>query len=234
MVDMHSPVRPSAYLTIALILIAVPANAQGTDSLPPSATDSVANGVVVLRQQPVDDTPWPRVRLYRFIDATPEQSAAMFADFEHQRTYVKNLDTAIIARRVDPAHTEVTFRYAAGIRWLPSATYTVLECLERVPGGGYRLAWTLVSGEKLKHVEGSARFTRWRNPATGRDGTLLVYDSFVIPSFRGAGFGFVRNRALDDMRGVVDAIAVEVERERASDRVLLDRQLAALRAVLGS
>jgi hypothetical protein len=36
------------------------------------------------------------------------------------------------------------------------------------------------------------------------------------------------------MRGVVDAIAVEVERERASDKVLLDRQLAALRAVLGS
>ena len=220
---------------VAALLASCPqmAIAQRLDSLSSADADTIGNQIVVMRQWPVDGSPWPRVRLYRFIDASPVESAGMLGDYEHQQDYIKDLDESRIVRRPDSTHAEVFFRYSAGLRFLPSATYTVLEELAHEPGSLYVISWRLVSGSKLKRVEGSARFAAWKNPVTGRDGTLLVYDQLVVPGFMGSGFGFVRNRALDDMRGAVDAIAMEVERERMSDKTRLDRQVAAVRAALG-
>ena len=225
----------SRFALVAALLASGPqvAIAQGGDSLSFAEADTVGRQIVVMRQWPVDGSPWPRVRLYRFIDASPVESAGMFGEYEHQKDYIKDLDESRIVRRLDSTHAEVFFRYSAGLRVLPSATYTVLEELAHEPGSGYVISWRLVSGTKLKRIEGSARFATWKNPVSGRDGTLLIYDQLVVPGFFGSGFGFVRNKALDDVRGAVDAIAVEVERERRSDKTRLDRQVAAVRAALG-
>ena len=156
------------------------------------------------------------------------------SDYEHQAAYIRDLVEAKITRRLDSSRTEVFFRYSSGIRLLPTTTYTVMERLARADSNMYVVSWTLVSGSKLRNIHGSARFFGWTNPVSGRAGTLLVYDQFVVPSFIGDGLGFVRSRALNGVRDAVDAIAAEVERERATDRVQLDRQRGAMNAALSA
>ncbi len=217
-----------------MVALHAAAGAQGVDTLPGAAMDSIAARLTVMRQTSVEQSSWPRVLIYRFIDASPEESTAMFADYEHQAAYIRDLVEAKIRRRLDSSRTEVFFRYSSGIRLLPTTTYTVMERLARADSNMYVVSWTLVSGSKLRNIQGSARFFGWTNPVSGRAGTLLVYEQFVVPSFMGDGLGFVRARALNGVRDAVDAIAAEVERERATDRVRLDRQRGALNAALSA
>ncbi len=206
--------------------------AQWPDSLTESQAAQVAEGRVVVLQQDVEGAPWPRVRLYRFINATPEQSVAMLADYEHQRRYTADLKEARIVRRLDSARTEVFFRLASNVPFVSDVTYSVLDQIVRDSDETYRIQWTFLSGSKVKSIEGSARFSAWTNPRTGSPGTLLTYDNFVVPQFPFASLGFVRRKGVAAMRDAVDAIAVEVERELREDRSLLDGQVAALRAAL--
>jgi hypothetical protein len=219
-------------LAIMLAMMSRSIAAQPGDTLTPAEWTAVGQGEVVLHQWPVAEGPWPRLRLYRFIDASPEQSAAMFADYEHQTTYNVDLKQATIGRHLDSARTEVFYRYASNVPMVSDVTYTVLDQIHREPTDTYAITWRLVSCSKVRTTEGSAHFSPWKNAVTGQDGTLLVYDQLVVPAFFGASLGFVREKAIAAMRAAVDAIAVETLRERTSDRPVLDRQVAALRAAL--
>jgi hypothetical protein len=223
----------SLFVLVAIMLAtAQRVEPQASGALSAAGAAEVGQGHVVVVERDVEGTPWPRVRLYRFIDAAPEQSAAMFADYEHQRDYNADLKEATIARRLDSARAEVFYRYASNVAFVSDVTYTVLDRISRDSTGGYLIEWRLVSGSKVKHVEGSARFAPWTNPVTGQRGTLLTYDSYVVPDFRFASLGLVRAKAIAAMSRAVDAIAVEVQRERAADPTRLERQVAALRATL--
>lgn len=220
-----------------VVLVLVHATAQRVEPqtagvLTAAEAAEVGQGHVVVVERDVEGTPWPRVRLYRFIDAAPEQSAAMFADYEHQRDYNADLKESTVARRLDSARAEVLYRYASNVAFVTDVTYTVLDRISRDSTGSYAIEWRLVSGSKVKHVEGSARFASWTNPVTGQRGTLLTYDNYVVPSFRFASLGFVRAKAIAAMSHAVDAIAMEVQRERTADSPRLERQVAALRSAL--
>ena len=217
---------------VVWVALASPANAQWPTGPTPSDTAEIGRGRVVLHQRDVEGTPWPRVRLYRFIDATPEQSVAMLADYSHRQAYLADLKEARIERQLDSGRTEVFFRYASNVPLVPDVTYTLVDRLRRDQDGSYSIGWTLRSGKKVKRVEGNARFSRWTNSATGRVGTLLTYDNYVVPDFRFASVAVVRQKAIAAMRDAVEAIAVEVERELARDAPLLERQVAALRIAL--
>ena len=220
-------------LTLLLYLVlAHPAGAQWPAALPASDTGEISRGRVVMIQRDVEGTPWPRVRLHRFIDATPEQSIAMLADYAHRRTYLADLKEVRIERQLDSGRIEVFFRYASNVPLVPDVSYTLVDRLHRDRDGSYSIGWTLRSGKRVKRIDGNARFSRWTNPATGRVGTLLTYDNYVVPDFRFASVGVVRHKAIAAMGVAVEAIAVEVERELAHDAPLLERQVAALRVAL--
>jgi hypothetical protein len=222
-----------ACAALVLVGVAREAAAQRTDSLSRAEADSVARQLLVVREWRVEGAPWPHVRLYRYINASPEQSAAMLADYEHQKDYIVDLKEATIVRRLDSARTHVFFRYASNVAFVSDITYTMHEEIRRDAVDSYVIAWRLVEGAALTSAEGSARFQRWRNPVTGADGTLLVYEQFIVPSSALTRLPFVRGKAGRDVRRAVDAIAAQVEREAAGDKPLLARQVTALRAVLG-
>ena len=221
-------------LVLVATMLAAAQRVGAQDPSAPTAAEAVevGQGRVVVIEREVEGAPWPRVRLYRFIDATPEQSAAMFADYEHQRDYNADLKEVVVQRRLDSARAEVSYRYASGIAFVSDVTYTVLDRISRDSTGSYLVDWRLLSGSKVKHTEGSARFAPWTNPVSGQRGTLLTYDNYVVPDFRFASLGVVRAKAIGAMRRAVDAIAVEVFRERTADSTRLERQVAALRATL--
>ncbi len=223
----------SKRLTLLVWLaLAHPAEGQWPTALTPSDTTEIGRGRTVMLQRDVEGAPWPRVRLHRFIDATPEQSVAMLADYAHRRAYLADLKEVNIVRQLDSGRTEVFFRYASNVPLVPDVTYTLIDRLHPDQDGTYSIGWTLKSGSRVKRIEGSARFARWTNSASGRVGTLLTYDNYVVPDFRFAAVGVVRQKAIAAMRDAVEAIAVEVEREVAHDAPLLQRQVAALRVAL--
>ena len=218
---------------VASLAFTHPVGAQWPATLSSSEAAEIGLGRVVVLQRDVEGAPWPRVRLYRFIDATPEQSLAMLADYAHRPDYLVDLKEVRIHRQLDSGRTEVFFRYASNVPFVPDVSYTLLDRLHRDEDGSYSIHWSLTSGRKVKHIEGNARFAQWTNPANGDAGTLLTYDNYVVPDFPFASIGMVRQKAIAAMRDAVEAIAIEVERERAHDGARLVRQVAALRVALG-
>ena len=188
--------------------------------------DSVGNGSVLLQTSDVPNAPWPRVRTYAFIGASPEESAAMLSDYEHQPAYNKKQIWTRVVSRPDRASAEVVSRY--GIPWAPDIEYKVLDSVAPTATGGYAVSWRLLESEALSRADGSATFNPWRNPITGAEGTMLVYEHFVIPRSSFARF-VPDSRARGGVLAATRAIVAEVERERRHDSGRLEKQVAALR-----
>jgi hypothetical protein len=182
--------------------------------------------VVLTHDEP--RSPWPRMHVYQFIDSTPEEAAAVFTDYERHSTYIPNLLESRISYLADELTAEVD--YALRVPLAPDERYTVRDRLSIADDGqSYLVTWTLVRASSTRATDGSVRFERYQNERLQRAGTLMVYSNFVTPGSLLARVPFVRGKAMAQMRDTAGAIAAQVERERAGDRALLERQVALLR-----
>jgi hypothetical protein len=175
-------------------------------------------------------TPWPMAWVYQFIDAQPEEAAAVFADAERQVDYVPDLKRSTVIRTIAPGVIEVAQEMRVPI--VPDEWWEVRDSVSAHDDGSYRIAWTLVRARTTKSVTGYAHFEPYSNALTGRRGTLLTYHNFAVPGSRMAKFGPIKRHALKKLRETARAIRGEVERKRASDPELLARQVAALGEML--
>ena len=83
----------------ALLLAAAPhAEAQAADDLTAEQRRTIDEGRVVFVTTDVPTSAWPRACVYQRIDATPEEAAAVFTNYERQLTYIPNLKQATISR----------------------------------------------------------------------------------------------------------------------------------------
>lgn len=179
----------------------------------------------------VRGAPWPRACSYQFIDATPEEAAAVFTNYGRHSTYIPDVRKAAVSRVIDPLTAEVDYTLQVPI--VADENYTVRNHLSTYNGGrSYRVEWSLVRASSTKATEGGVRFEPHHSDRLGRDGTLMAHCNLVTPGSRLAKLRFVRSRALAQARETARAIVAEVERERAGDRVGLDVELRALRAAL--
>jgi hypothetical protein len=195
--------------------------------------DLLDRGAQVFVTTPVDGSRWPRASVYQYVDATPEEAAAVFADFDRHATYMPGLERSRIARVIDPRTVEVDYVLAVPI--MSDERYTVRDRLSRdLKAGSYKVEWTLVKASSTKAAEGSVRFEPYRNRQLSRDGTLVAYVNLVSPGSRLAGIGFVRNKGLARVRETVRALVQRVEAERQGEPAVLAHQVAALRVALGS
>lgn len=175
-------------------------------------------------------TPWPMAWVYQFIDARPEEAAAVFADAERQVHYVPDLKRSRVLRTIAPGVFEVAQEMRVPI--VRDEWWEVRDTVSAGDDGSYRIAWTLVRARTTKSVTGYAHFEPYHNARTGRDGTLLTYHNFVVPGSRIAGIGLIERHALKKLRETARALRDEVERERAHEPELLARQVAALHEML--
>jgi hypothetical protein len=175
-------------------------------------------------------TPWPMTWVYEFIDARPEEAAAVFADTERQVEYVPDLKRSQVVRTIAPGVIEVAQEMRVPI--VRDEWWEVRDSLSAPDDGSYRIAWTLVRARTTKSVVGYAHFEPYRNTSTGRDGTLLTFHNFVIPGSRMAGIGLVERHALKKVRETARATRDRVERLRREQPELLAQEVAALREML--
>jgi hypothetical protein len=201
---------------------------QAAGELTAEQSANVERGRQVVLTHDEPSSPWPRMHVYQFIDATPEEAAAVFTDYERHSTYIPNLRESRISYRADELTAEVD--YVLRVPLAPDERYTVRDRLS-IPDDGesYLVTWTLVRASSTRATDGSVRFERYWNEQLNSAGTLMVYSNFVTPGSRLARLPFVRGKAMAQMRDTAGAIAAQVERQRAGDRTLLERQLAVLR-----
>jgi hypothetical protein len=176
--------------------------------------------VVVIEN--VEGNAWPRVKVYRFINADPEQVAAIFFDFEAAKSFVPNVFKSEISNRVSPCIMEVD--YGLDVPIFPDEFYTVRNSLRALEENSYRFDWKLIRAVMTKDSVGNFRV----EPSDGK--SVICYQNMVTPSSNIAVL--LRARAIEQMKETTKALAAHIEKERATNPGGLKRQITTLRAAL--
>jgi len=192
------------------------------EDLDAKQVEEVARGGQVVLLQPVEGHSWPRVRIYQKVDATPEEVAAVFFDYNNAKSYVPKVNKSEISRQVSPCVAEVD--YGIDVPILPAEYYTALNTLTAGPDGGYLVTWTLVRALQTKASEGNLRIERWK------DGAVIRYTNLVTPSSIMARL--LRSIAIDQMRSTVRAIVARVEKQKAEKPEALKEEIRDLQSAL--
>jgi hypothetical protein len=187
-----------------------------------SQQGSMKAGDQVVVIENVEGNPWPRVKVYRFINAAPEEVAAVFFDFEGAKSFVPNVFKSEISNRVSACVMEVD--YGLDVPIFPDEFYTVRNSLRLVDENCYRFDWKLLRAVMTKDSVGNFRI----EPLDGK--ALICYQNMVTPSSNIAVL--LRSRAIEQMKETTKALAAHIEKERATNPAGLKRQVAALRSAL--
>lgn len=182
----------------------------------------VKKGEQVSINEVVEGKPWPHVKIYRTVDATAEEVAAVFVDYEHAKEYVPNVLKSTISNRV--AACTVDIDYGLNVPILPDEFYTTRNTVKILPPDGYRIDWKLLRAVQTKDSVGSLRIESFDGKA------LICYDNLVTPGSSMAGL--LRGTAIKQMNQTVEAIAARVESQKKSNPADLQREVGALRALL--
>ncbi len=199
--------------------------------LTPSDQQTVQNGGQVV--QFGAQKPWPSVTIYQRINATPEESAAMFFDYGNQVKYIPHLTKAVAAA---VSKTVFNVDYQVKLPFIPSwmggtENYSVRdEILSYDNGHSYEIQWSLIAG-RGETVKSSAGYAKFEDLGGA---TLLAYYSYIVPGRSGSGLGFVIDGAKDSVKKAVTAIAKQVEKEKSDDKFLLQTQLEKLKAAFSN
>lgn len=217
--------RGAGLLLLAGCLLSVSARAGSiVEDLNASQLGQIKAGQQLTITEEVEGKPWPKVKIYRIVKATPEETAAVFLDYKNAKQFVPNVIKSDIANQVSPSVAEID--YGIDVPILPDEYYTVRNTLTSSGPGCYKFHWKLLKAIQTKDSEGTFR----AEPFEG--GTIISYHNLVTPGSSMAGL--LRGKALSQMKETVEALAARVEKEKASMPEELKRQVAALQKALGS
>jgi len=225
------PTRPVASWLVVLLAAAPGGALAGVwDELASGQRRSVESGDAVMVEVPVAGVAWPKVTIYERIDSSPEEAAAVFADYGRHQVYIPNvLKSSITGQDGATAEIDYVLDIRPHVFFLPSqSAYSVKDTVSSYDGGAsFRVDWRMTRHDgTVEDTVGSARFERFGT------GTIMAYENFVIPASRLAGL--VKGRAMQQVKDVAQAVAAQVAKERAGESALLQTQRDALRRALGT
>ena len=160
-------------LLFAAMLVLSDVRADLLDEVPQQARDELAGGQIVVKSENVQGAPWPRIKLYKVVDASPQVVAELFSDYSAAPSYTPGMLSAkVIATNPDGSKD---VQYKVKVPVLQSISYTVRNTYVR-KGNSYEVKWTLLSSPLAKSSNGSLRVS-----PTGRK-TLMRYESYRAPT----------------------------------------------------
>lgn len=224
----HMGMATSAFVTgvalVATALMTVRANAGIYEGLTDDEKNQVQAGAQVVKTVDVPGASWPRVTVYQYVKATPEEVMGVFTDYERATHYMSGLTKAKISKRIDARTVEIDYMLALPL--VADEWYTVRDTLSDYDNGAsYQVAWTLVKAYSTRSTEGSMKVE------TLGSGSIISYDNFVVSNRSGAGFMY--KKAIARVRDSVRDIQREVERVKEKDPAYLATRVAALNEALG-
>jgi hypothetical protein len=183
----------------------------------------VRKGEQVAVNENIKGKPWPKVKIYRTVNASAEEVAAVFCDFNNAKDYVPNVLKSTISNRVSACTVDVD--YGLDVPILPDEYYTTRNFLKSTAPDTYRIDWKLLRAVQTKDSVGSLRI----EPFDGGK-ALICYENLVTPGSSMAGL--LKGKALQQMGETVAAIATQVESQKTSRPQELKTQVEALREML--
>jgi hypothetical protein len=182
----------------------------------------VEDGSQVVLTENVEGKPWPRIKVYRLVDASPEQVTAVFFDYERAKSFVPNLIKSEISNKLSACTMDVD--YGLDVPIFPDEFYTVRNNLRLIDENSYCIDWKLLRSVLTKDSVGNIRVEPWEGKA------VICYQNLVTPASNIAVL--LRGKAIEQMKETTQALASKVEKEKSADPPGLKRQVAALRAAL--
>jgi hypothetical protein len=182
----------------------------------------VKKGEQVSINENISGKPWPKVWIYRTVNATPEEVAAVFCDYDNAKAYVPNVLKSKISNRLSACTVDID--YGLDVPILPDEFYTTRNTLKASGPDGYRIDWKLVRAVQTKDSVGCLRI----EPFDGK--ALICYENLVTPGSSMAGL--LKGKAIQQMGETVAAIAARVESQKTQRPEELKREVEALREML--
>lgn len=206
---------PLVALVLSVVVGVAASRAGLLDDLSPGDAAKVRAGQQVLVTEEVAGKPWPRVKVYQTVATTPDQTMAVFFDYNNAVSFVPNCKKSLISREINPWTFEVDYEVAVPI--LADEEYTALNTLTRAGGGRLSVAWEVLRATSIKASEGSFCVEAFGT------GSVVRYMNFVEPS--SAAAGLLKGVAISQMRDTVDALVDEVTDRKANSSADLAGQV---------
>jgi len=215
----------SFIFSLAACLAAWPAAAAGLlDDLTREQRIEIENGGLVFLEQDVPGKPWPRVRIYKKIQATPEQVAAVFFDYNQAKTYIPDVLESRVSKKISPGVLEVD--YEVDVPILADEAYTARNEMKRL-ADGYLASWNLLRALQTKAAEGNLLIEPFENGSS-----VIRYTNLVTP---GSGMAkILKLPAMGRMQKTVLAIGRKAEDQKSHNPAELAMQVARLREAMES
>jgi hypothetical protein len=165
--------------------------------------NKVKAGEQVMTTEILDGYPWPRVRVYQMIKATPREVMAVFTDYNNACQFVPNCLKSKISKNVNPLVTEVD--YVIDVPMLADEAYTVRDTLSAAGGGALVVSWKMLRATSIEESAGNLHAEPF-----GADASIIRYTNLVKPSSVAAPL--LKGVAMSQMKDTVQAIADQVEK----------------------
>lgn len=170
--------------------------------VPRGDRDELNEGRTVVMSSEVAGAPWPKLSLYRVVNAPPEVVADLFTDYDAAPSYTPGLLGASVVKTNSDGSKDV--RYTVKVPVLGRINYTVRNTYTR-SGQDFAVSWRLLQSPLAKSSDGSLRIEPYDD---GR--TILCYSNLCVPITNlVAG---LKNQALVEAKNTVLSLATEAER----------------------
>jgi hypothetical protein len=209
-------------LFLALALIAYTSFAFATTP-PTGLTETelakLTSRQLIIHSKEIARCPWPEITAFALIDVSPVEAAALFSNYQDQKTFIPDLVKSDPARRVADNETIVDFEMR--LPWpLANSKYSTGNVLNRLENNAYEVCWYLVESDSLVDSKGTVQFI-----AYGKK-TLLKYQSLIRPDSKLASA--FSSKAKNAIGKTVLAIVGYVEETKKKDPEKIQRLVAAL------
>jgi len=183
--------------------------------------EEVKKGEMVVLTENIDGKPWPRVKVYGLVNATPEEVSAIFFDYDKAKLFIPNLLKSQVCNKVSPCTMDID--YGLDIPILPDEYYTMRNTL-KVDGSQYSFSWKLLRALQTKDSVGGFRIEPFEGKA------VYCYQNLVTP---GSGMAvLLRGKAISQLKETVEAIIQHVEKEKSTNPAGLQKEVESLREAL--
>ena len=202
----------------------------GFDSLTPAQKQMIQRGERVQVFTEFSNEPWPGCQIFDVIKSTPEEAAAVFADYNEQFKYIYRMERSDVIQQIN--RSTYIIEYELSIPWyakpfISIPIYQVKSQIVKDPGGfpkgTYQIDWTLVSSKTVDRLNGSVVFEPLGNE------TMISYYSFMAPTFSGASFGPVVSGVKRGSGKALTSIMNQILEIRASQPDALKAKIESLR-----
>ncbi|MDX2081046.1 MAG: hypothetical protein SFU53_09705 [Terrimicrobiaceae bacterium] len=190
------------FLAVILLLAPAMASADLMREVPRADRAKLEDGQTVVRSTDVPGAPWPKLSLYRVVNAPPSVVAELFTDYDAAPDYTPGMLNAEVLTTNPDGTKDV--RYTVKMPVIQKTSYVVRNTYEK-EGENFTVSWKLLKSPIAKASEGSLRIEPF-----GDDRTILCYSNFLVPVTNlVAG---LKGQALTEAKNTVLALASESER----------------------